>query len=66
MFENLNVIGTVWGCIKRFLEDQHHELVSEYREIYFTDNLYWEIVEKEINEFCESEELDFRIYFHHK
>ncbi len=27
MFENLNVTGTVWGCIKRFLEYKHDDLV---------------------------------------
>ena len=65
-FENLNVTGTVWGCVKSFLENKRHELVSEYREIYFQDNLYWEIVEKDITEFCKGEKLDCRIDFHHK
>jgi DNA repair photolyase len=65
-FENLNVTGTVWGCVKRFLEDKYPDLTPEYREIYFTDNPYWEIVEKEIIEFCDKEKLDCRIHFHHK
>jgi hypothetical protein len=25
MFENLNVTGTVWGCVKEFLGDKHHD-----------------------------------------
>ncbi|MGB9979316.1 radical SAM protein [Methanobacterium sp.] len=65
-FENLNVTGTVWGCVKNFLEDKRYELVPKYREIYFQDNPYWEIIEKDIIEFCKGEKLDCRIYFHHK
>lgn len=65
-FENLNVTGTVWGCVKAFLEDKYPDLVHEYREIYFHDNPYWEIVEQEIIEFCKGEKLDCRIHFHHK
>lgn len=66
MFENLNVTGTIWGCVKRFLEDKHSDLVQEYREIYSSENPYWEIVEDEIVEFCKGEKLDCRMYFHHK
>ena len=64
MFENLNIAGTVWGSVKRFLEEKHPDLVQEYREIY-SDNVYWDIVEEEIKEFCEKEKLDCRMYFHH-
>lgn len=66
MFENLNVTGTVWGCIKRFLEEKHPELTQKYREIYFKDNPYWEIIEDKIIEYCKKENLECKIYFHHK
>jgi DNA repair photolyase len=65
MFENLNIKGTVWGAVKRFLEANHHDLVQEYREIYSKDNIYWEIVEEEIIQYCKNENLDYRMYFHH-
>lgn len=64
MFENLNITGTVWGSVKRFLEEKHPDLVQEYREIY-SDNVYWYVVGEEIKKFCNEEKLDCRMYFHH-
>ena len=40
MFQNLNVKGTVWSSVKRFLEDKHPNLTSKYRKINFDDNFY--------------------------
>ncbi|MGZ7209533.1 MAG: hypothetical protein ACXVHV_06630, partial [Methanobacterium sp.] len=65
MFENLNVNGAVWGSVKRFLEEKHPNLIQKYREIYFEDDPYWEIVEEEIIQYCKNENLDCRMYFHH-
>ena len=65
MFENLNVTGTVWGNIKRFLEEKYPELTSKYREIYFEGNQYWEMVEEEIIQYCKNEKMECRMYFHH-
>jgi DNA repair photolyase len=65
MFENLNITGTVWASVKHFLEEKYPDLTQKYREIYFRDNHYWEIVEEEIIEFCENENLECKIYFHH-
>jgi len=65
MFENLNIKGTVWGSVKRFLEEKHPDLVQEYMQIYSKDSFYWEIFEEEIKEYCEKEKPDCRMYFHH-
>ena len=65
MFENLNVTGTVWASVKHFLEEKYPDLTQKYREIYFGDNPYWEIVEEEIIEFCKNENLECKMYFHH-
>lgn len=64
MFENLNITGTVWGSFKRFLKQNHPDLVQENKKIY-SDNIYWGIVEEEIKEFCRHEKHDCRMYFHH-
>lgn len=64
-FENLNIAGTVWGSVKRFLDKKHPELTIEYKEIYSKDSIYWEIVENEIRDFCKEKRLDCRMYFHH-
>ncbi|WP_424354903.1 hypothetical protein [Methanobacterium sp. MBAC-LM] len=41
-------------------------MTVKYLEIYSPENPYWEIIEKEIVEFCRTEKLDYRIYFQHK
>ncbi|MEG3224972.1 MAG: hypothetical protein BME94_05485 [Methanobacteriales archaeon Met13] len=65
MFENLNVVGSVWGPVKRWLELEHPSMVQKYHDIFFGDLPYWEEVEEEIMNFCQKEGLDCRIYFHH-
>ncbi len=65
MFENLNVTGTVWGCVKGWLQVNYPDLVAEYRKIYFNDDPYWDLVEEEIIEYCRKEGLECRMHFHH-
>ncbi|HMK54147.1 MAG TPA: radical SAM protein [Methanobacteriaceae archaeon] len=65
MFENLNVVGSVWGPVKRWLESEYPHLVPKFHEIYFKDSSYWEEVENEIVNFCQREGLNYQIYFHH-
>lgn len=65
MLENLNVRGSVWNSIKKWLNQKHSELIEKYEEIYFTKNDYWNSVEKEIKEFCRKNNIDCRIYFYH-
>lgn len=66
MFENLNITGAVWGCVRSWLASHHSNLLSEYERIYFTKNRYWDNVEKDIEKFCREQKLDFEIYFHHR
>jgi len=65
MFENLNIAGTVWGCVRSWLISRHRNLLGEYERIYFTKSGYWDNVEKDIEKFCREQKLDFEIYFHH-
>jgi DNA repair photolyase len=65
MFENLNVAGTIWASVKDILEEEYPDLSPKYREIYFEDNKYWEMMEEEIIQYCEKEKLKCRMYFHH-
>ena len=65
MFENLNVVGMVWGSVKRWLESKHPDKLDDYKNIYFKDSLYWEEVEEEIINFCQTKELECKMYFHH-
>lgn len=65
MFENLNVKGNIWNNVKIWLKQKHPELIKKYEEIYFSKNNYWDDVENEIKEFCNKNNIDCRIYFHH-
>ncbi len=66
MFENLNIAGAVWGCVKNWLASRHRNLLGEYERIYFTKDGYWDKVEEEIKKFCMRQKVDFRIFFHHR
>ncbi|MFH1636993.1 MAG: radical SAM protein [Candidatus Woesearchaeota archaeon] len=63
MFENLNISGTVWNSVKKWLKEKHPGLLKDYESIYFSKNDYWDKAEEEIKKFCKG--LDYRIYFHH-
>ncbi|MDI9437184.1 MAG: radical SAM protein [Euryarchaeota archaeon] len=65
MFENLNVAGSVWGPVKRWLELEHPEMRDQYHDIYFGNSPYWKEVEQEIMDYCQKQGLEYQIYFHH-
>lgn len=64
MFENLNVAGSVWGAVKRWLNTKHPDKLEIFRNIYFQDGIYWEKVEDEIRSYCKDEMTECKIYFH--
>ena len=65
-FENLNLYPSIKYNIYEFLKKNNPELVEKYKEIYLTKNDYWDIVEKEIKQFCKQNKINCKIYFHHK
>jgi DNA repair photolyase len=66
MLENLNVSGSIWDSVKFWLNKKHPELLKGYEDIYFSQNSYWDEIDKEIKQFCKVEGVECRIYFHHK
>lgn len=65
MFENLNIVGTIWSSIIKWLREKHRSLIPQYRCIYFTKSSYWDRVEQDIKKLCSKHKIDFKIYFHH-
>jgi DNA repair photolyase len=65
-FENLNLYSTLRNNIFQWLKNHHSELVKKYQKIYFTKNNYWNFIEKEIENYCHKNNLNFKIYFHHQ
>ncbi len=64
-FENLNLYPNIRYNIFQWLKNCHPELVKKYQEIYFTENNYWNRIEKEIENYGKKNNLNFKIYFHH-
>jgi DNA repair photolyase len=65
MFENLNIAGAVWGSVKKWLELKNPDLLEDYRNIYFENSYYWKQVEEDIDNYCITNKLDCKMYFHH-
>lgn len=65
-FENLNLYPSIRDNIFRWLKNSYPELVKDYRKIYFTKNDYWRQTEKEIRDYGKKNNLNFKIYFHHR
>jgi len=64
-FENLNLYPSIRYNIYNLLKKIDPKLIEKYNEIY-SDNTYWDRIEKEIRLFCKKNKIKYRIYFHHK
>lgn len=65
-FENLNLRGTYKRDILNYIEDKYPQYIKVYEDIYIKgNNAYWENLAKEINKFCEVEEVNYINYFYH-
>ena len=65
-FENLNLYPSIKGNISKFLKENYPELIGDYEKIYSSKSVYWNEAEKEINNYCQKQKIDYKIYFHHK
>jgi DNA repair photolyase len=65
VFENLNVKGSVWQDIAKWLKQKHPELYEKYMDIYFKKSDYWQLEEAQISTYCLENGIKHRIYFHH-
>lgn len=65
MFENLNVRGSIWPQIKKWLKSKHPDLLIKYEKIYFSKNNFWDKIEREIKQFYKNQKVKCNIFFHH-
>jgi DNA repair photolyase len=63
-FENLNFRPHNVPRIMRVIKEHYPGLLSKYKEIQ-KDQGYWDILEYEINKYCEEKNLNYEIEFHH-
>jgi len=66
-FENLNLRGDYKYKILKYVYKLKPELRSIYRKIYEVgDKTYWSELAVKIKEFCESEKVNYKVYFFHE
>ena len=66
-FENLNLRGSYKKEILDYIKVNYSNLYSEYINIYLNkNNKYWEELAKEINNYCNQNNIKYTNYFYHK
>ena len=66
-FENLNLRGVYRPRIMNYIRKYHPDLLSLYDGIYkFKNTEYWEILEREIANYCTGNNIPFGSYFYHE
>jgi len=63
-FENLNIRANNRNFILSFIASHYPDLLFFYQNISI-NTLFWSNLKNEINEYCNSEEIPFKIYFNH-
>ena len=66
-FENLNLRGGYKKDILDYIKNNFSDLYSEYIDIYVNkNNKYWKELAKEINNYCNQNNIKYTNYFYHK
>lgn len=66
-FENLNLRGNYKTYILNYIKENYSNIYPKYLEIYNNkDNSYWESLAKEINKYCDENNIKYINYFYHK
>ena len=66
-FENLNLRGSYKKDILDYIKNNFSDLYSEYIDIYVNkNNKYWKELAKEINNYCNQNNIKYTNYFYHK
>ena len=66
-FENLNLRGNYKTYILNYIKENYSNIYPKYLEIYNNkDNSYWESLDKEINKYCDENNIKYINYFYHK
>ena len=66
-FENLNLRGNYKTYILNYIKGNYSNIYPKYLEIYNNkDNSYWESLAKEINKYCDENNIKYINYFYHK
>lgn len=64
-FENLNIYGSIWADIKKWLENNNKSYLYEYNKIKLLKKSYWDKLKNEIIDYCNLKKIKYKIYFYH-
>jgi len=64
-FENLNLYPSLRNSIFYTLGRMDKALVKKYMNIYSASNPYWDQVEMEIKDYCQTHQVPYQLCFHH-
>ncbi len=65
-FENLNLRGSYKKDILTYIKNKYSKYYSDYLNIYLNNDLtYWENLGREINDYCEKNNIQYKNYFYH-
>jgi DNA repair photolyase len=64
LFENLNFRPHNVPRIMKIIKEYYPKLLPKYKEIQ-KDHIYWDLLEQEIKNYCQQENLNYEIEFHH-
>ena len=66
MFENLNSHGTIAADINNWIRQYHKKYLDNYYGIRKDKEGFWNEIENEIIEYCDTSKINFKMYFDHK
>lgn len=66
-FENLNLRGQYKSYIMTYIKEKYPRHYNDYVDIYMKNNkVYWHNLAKEINDYCEKNNIKYINYFYHE
>lgn len=66
-FENLNLRGQYKVYILNYIKEKYSKYYENYVTIYIKNNKeYWKILAKEINDYCQKNNINYINYFYHE
>jgi DNA repair photolyase len=63
LFDHTNSAGRIWDHLREWLISKHPNLLRQYKQICRGQSDYWQQVSQAICTFCETENVNYRIFF---
>jgi DNA repair photolyase len=64
-FENLNLYQSIKKDIFKIIKNKYPEILEKFKDVYEKDSDYWNQRQAEIVDYCQKNNLKYKMYFHH-